>query len=434
MTSPRPNAARSDLGCGCDEGQRAAATIGRRGFLAGAGALGVAAGLASTGITTQLAWADPSYSGDTLVVLSLRGGFDGLSAVVPVGDPGYAPARPTIAVPGSRVLPLDGMFGLHPALSRLLPLYRSGSLAFVHAVGQQVRTRSHFKAMEEMESAEPGSSLRRGWIDRMVGVSGSPSTFSSVAMGTGGAPSSMRGPVPEVVMTDLESFSPVAPNLPGEQQRLASVLTALHRSGPEVLRTATAATLAATTAARQVRATAPDLAPAASYPDTPLGRSLREVARLVKGRVGLRAVTVDVGNWDMHVGLGSSDRGWMFNQLSELGAALAGFAADLGDRLDDVTLVTLSEFGRRVAENGSGGVDHGHGNLAMVMGGGVVGGRVFGRWPGLGPDQLDDGDLASTTDYRTIIAEILEKRCRLSTGTVFPSLGSDRLGLARLRS
>jgi uncharacterized protein (DUF1501 family) len=193
------------------------------------------------------------------------------------------------------------------------------------------------------------------------------------------------------------------------------------------------ATLAANRTVRRLKAAGYQPAAGARYPEGALGIALREVARLVKSGVGLRAATIDVGDWDMHVGLGTSDRGWMFDQLSRLGQALAAFATDLGDRFADVTLVTLSEFGRRVAENGSGGVDHGHGNACLVLGGGVVGGKVHGTWPGLGAGQLDEGDLAGTTDYRTILAELLEKRGKLSSAEVFPQLGRERLGMFKQR-
>ena len=154
----------------------------------------------------------------------------------------------------------------------------------------------------------------------------------------------------------------------------------------------------------------------------------------MKAGVGLRAATIDVGNWDMHVAMGGVGEGWMTRQLTELGLALAAFHADLGDRAKDLTLVTLSEFGRRVAENGSGGLDHGHGNVCLLMGGGVIGGKVYGRWPGLSKDNLDNGDLAGTTDYRTILAEVMEKRSKLSATSVFPGVAATRLGAFRARS
>jgi uncharacterized protein (DUF1501 family) len=420
--------------CTCAEGRRARG-LTRRGFLGRVGAVGAAGAVASMvgpGSAMQLAFA-ADYVGDTVVVLSLRGGFDGLSAVVPVGDPNYGKLRPTIGVPASRTKQLDTMFGLHPALAPLLPLYSAGSLAFVQAVGQPARTRSHFAAMEEMENAAPGSTLRSGWIDRMVGVTGAPSTFSAVSVGSGGAPKSMLGPNPELVLSDLASFKLSGPGAAAEQARWATAITTLHAGAPETVKAPALATVAASAAAAQIATDYPTPATAV-YPDTSLGKSLKEVARLVKAKVGLRVATIDVGDWDMHSGLGASDKGWMFDQLTALSKALVAFVTDLGDKMSDVTLVTLSEFGRRVAENGSGGVDHGHGNACLVLGGGVVGGKVYGTWPGLGAGQLDEGDLAGTTDYRTILAELLEKRGKLSSAEVFPQLGTERLGMFKQRA
>jgi uncharacterized protein (DUF1501 family) len=426
----------SDLSCSCEEGGRVADTLSRRSLLGRMGALG-AAGVVTSVVGSesalQLAFADAGYTGDTVVVLSLRGGFDGLSAVVPLGDPAYAAARPSIGISASRALPLDSMFGLHPALAPLRPLYTAGRLAFVHAVGQPTRTRSHFAAMQEMENAAPGSTLRTGWIDRMVGVSGSPTMFSAVAVGAGGAPAAMIGPNPELVLTSVDDFTLSAPGNAAEQQRWATALRGLHASAPAAIKTPALATLSAVGTTSRLKEQGYTPAGGAVYPKGELGEALREVARLVKAGLGLRMATLDVGDWDMHAGMGTSDKGWMFDRLTTLGQALAAFATDLGEKLSDVTLVTLSEFGRRVAENGSGGLDHGHGNVCMVLGGGIAGGRVFGRWPGLAADRLDDGDLAGTTDYRTILAEILEKRARLSSAGVFPGLAADRLGLARAR-
>ena len=431
-----PSTADLDPSCSCAEGRRAANTLSRRSFLGHVGALsaaGVVTSVVGSESAVQLAFADPGQAGDTVVVLSLRGGFDGLSAVVPVGDPAYAAARPSIGIPASRTLPLDGMFGLHPGLAPLRPLYTAGKLAFVQAVGQATRTRSHFAAMQEMENAAPGSNLRTGWIDRMIGISSTSTTFSAVAVGAGGAPASMIGPNPELVLTTVDDFTLVSPSGDVEKQRWATALRALHASAPPAVKAPALATLAAVGTTSRLKAQGYSPAGGAVYPKGELGDALREIARLVKAGLGLRTATVDVGDWDMHAGLGSSEKGWMLDRLTTLGQALAAFATDLGDRLSDVTLVTLSEFGRRVAENGSGGLDHGYGNLCMVLGGGVVGGRVFGRWPGLAAAQLDDGALAGTTDYRTILAEILEKRARLSSAEVFPGLTADRLGVVRAR-
>jgi uncharacterized protein (DUF1501 family) len=174
--------------------------------------------------------------------------------------------------------------------------------------------------------------------------------------------------------------------------------------------------------------------PAVTYPDTDLGHALEDIARLVKADVGLQVACLDYGDWDMHVGMGTVDTGWMHDHLTELGTALDAFATDLGGKLDDVTLLTLTEFGRRIEENGSGGTDHGYGQTVFLLGGGVKGGQVHGSWPGLAPGNLIDGDLAKTTDYRSILAEVLEKRCEASSvGGIFPGLDSARPDVVNVR-
>lgn len=423
--------------CACTQGQAATSHVTRRTLLAGVGALGaleaVVGAAGPSEAATQLAFAGTSYTGDTIVVLSLRGGFDGLSAVVPVGDPAYFAARPSIAVPASRAIKLDTMFGLHPALSPLKPIWDAGGLAAVHAVGQPVRTRSHFQAMTTMENAAPGSTLRTGWLDRMIGLSGTAATFASASVGSTTTPPSMIGPNTEVAINTVDSFSLSATSTPEEFARWATALDALYIGAPAALAEPAKATLGALSTMSPIRAAGYMPANGAAYPKGAVGDALRDLARLIKAGIGLRAATVDVGNWDMHSGLGASDAGWMFRQLTELGQALAAFNRDLGPKMSDVTLVTLSEFGRRVAENASGGLDHGHGNVSLVMGGGVRGGKVYGRWPGLASETLLEGDLPGTTDYRTILAEALEQRAKLSSTTVFPGLATGRLGMFAAR-
>jgi len=420
--------------CGCPEGLRAA-SVSRRSLLAAAGALGAVAtipGLAGPDFATSLAFAGTGYTGDTLVVLSLRGGCDGLSLVVPVGDPAYYAARPNIAIPASRTLGLNSMFGLHPALKPLKPIWDAGHLAAVHAVGQQTPTRSHFSAMEQMENAAPGSHLRTGWLDRMVGASGQPGTFSAVTVGSSAAPSSLMGPNPKISMRSVDEFKLSADRNSGDLAKWTKMLTTLYKGSPAVLSTPMTATVRALSATSKLTAAGYKPANGAQYPTSGAGQALRDVARLIKSGLGLRAATIDVGDWDMHVGVGRSDKGWMFERLTDLGQALAAFWADLGSYQTRVSLVTLSEFGRRLAENASGGLDHGLGNVSLIMGGGINGRRVYGRWPGLGQSELVAGDLAGTTDYRTILAELLEKRTGVATATVFPGLASHRLGLARM--
>ena len=431
------SAAPSDPGsCGCPEFARAVGGSGmsRRGFLAasGLGAAGsLALGSSAAEAATQLTFADAGYTGDTIVVLSFRGGFDGLTAVAPVGDPAYYAARPNIAVPQARGLKLDARFALHPALAPLLPLYTAGRLAMVHAVGQPNPTRSHFTDMDEMERAAPGSSLRTGWLDRMVGATTTPGPFAATSLASSGAPRSLMGPTVELALRSLDSFEIAGAWDANELSRWTRALSALHVGAPPQL--AGPAQTAIGTVATTTALTSTPYTPAdgAAYPRGALGDALRDAARLIKAGVGLRAVTIDSGNWDMHVNLGRSDGGWMYNQLTEVGKALAAFHTDLGAAGDKVTLVTLSEFGRRVAENGSGGVDHGYGNVSFVMGGGVNGGKVYGTWPGLAPDQLLAGDLNATTDYRIVLGEILEKRCGLTASTVLPGLPATRLGIAK---
>ena len=422
---PRPRAAVAD--CTCPDG--AAAGVSRRTLLKALG--GAALTLTATdAVSTQVAFAAPGYSGDVLVVLSLRGGFDGLSAVVPAGDPEYYRLRPTIGVPRSLLLPLDATFGLHPAMRPLLPLWQAGTLAAVHGVGQASATRSHFAAMEEMERAAPGTSARTGWLDRTMGVRGGSTTFSAVALGGASAPTSLIGPSPELALPRLGGMALNGPWDDRERSRWNTALAELHREGPPTVAAAGTAALAASgTIAALGEAT-----PGAAYPAGDLGTSLRDLAHLIKTGVGVQVAAVDYGDWDMHADLGREGGGWMATKLAELSSAMAAFAADLGPRMATTTVVTLSEFGRRAAENGSGGLDHGHGNLVLVMGGGVVGGRVHGAWPGLSGGALDDGALAGTTDYRAVIGEVLQKRCGAgSLAEVFPGFSGTGLGVVRGR-
>jgi uncharacterized protein (DUF1501 family) len=418
--------------CGCDEIR----TLTRRGLIGRGLVAGAAAGLTGLvgeGLSTNLAFAAESYTGDTLVVLSLRGGFDGLSAIAPIGDPDYYRARPTIALPKSQVIDGDGAFGLHPALAPLLPMWKGGNLAAVHAVGQPNPTRSHFAAMEEMENAAAGTSLRTGWLDRMLGMTGANGPLAGVSMGNAMPARLFGGPARDVSMASVDDFT-----LAGESSRrpMAAALRRMYASAPPLLAAPAQAADAALTAAAPVRATPYTPANGAVYPVTPLGKALRDVARLIRSGVGLAAAAVDSGDWDMHEGLGTAVKGQrMYDNLYDVSLALAAFAADLGpDGMAKVTLVTVSEFGRRVQENGSRGVDHGHGNAMLLMGGGVRGGKVYGRWPSLAPGALVDGDLAATTDYRAVIGEILQQRCGFgSLADVFPSITPSSFGLAAAR-
>ena len=403
--------------------------LSRRTFLRGA-AVAAGAMIASPLVSGRVAYAaDASYAGDTLVVLSLRGGFDGLSAIAPVGDPAYYAARPTIAVPQALGLQLDSMFALHPSLAPLKPLWDSGVFGAVTAVGHPSKSRSHFTAQEELERAALGTSLRTGWIDRAIGTLPTGTPFQSVALG-GKVPQSMAGPTPEIALRTVDSFKYDGGS--SMQDRTMAALKAMYQGSGHPFEQAVMNTIASLRTAETLRAVPYVPANGAVYPDTGLGRAFKDVARLITGNVGVQAITLDQGNWDMHNGLGRAGTGWMADNLKQLAGALAAFAQDLGDGLSKVSVVTLTEFGRRVQENGSGGVDHGYGQQVLLLGGGIVGGRVHGRWPGLSDAALDSGDLAGTTDYRNVVGELLVRRMGVgSLSGVFPGLTPSFLGLAR---
>jgi uncharacterized protein (DUF1501 family) len=414
--------------CGCPEQQ----ALSRRGFLKGLALAGGAAAAAPV-LSTRVAYAADGAPGDVLVVLSLRGGMDGLSVVAPVGDPDYARLRPSIAVPGASGIGTgDRLFALHPAMAPLKPLWDAGTLGAVHAVGTPDGSRSHFRATEELERAAPGSTIRSGWLDRVVGSSATGAALETVQLGPGTVPTMLHGPTPELSALSLKEFTLAQSTWVGP--RMATALRALHQGvdGPSVR--AARSTLGALDAVAGVAAAAGPQNGAA-YPDSDLARGLSDAARLIRHGAGLRTVCLDYGDWDMHADLGRGGTGWMAEQAGRLAQALAAFAQDLGPLMGRVTLVTVSEFGRRVAENGSGGVDHGYANAMLLMGGGVVGGRVHGRWPGLTAAALDRGDLAGTTDYRDVLGEVLTRRCGLSAAAladVFPGHRLAPLEITRL--
>ncbi len=410
-----------------------------------AGALGLVATAAGEAVTTRYAFADTvpaagsSTTGDVLVVLSLRGGFDGLGAVVPVGDPGWARLRPNLGLDTGSVLPLTGIFGLHPALAPLLPLWQSGRLGAVHAVGQADPSRSHFSAMAELERAAPGTSLRTGWLDRTLGArpaGASSSVFTATQLGSSRPSGALAGPGPELTMTSVEGFDIWGAWDADQRRRWVSALETMHAGARGGLQKASAGALSAVRTTAAIAAAKEPPAHGATYPaKSGLGTALRDVARLVRAGVGLQVACVDFGDWDMHVAMGRPGSGHLHSRLDELARCLAAFATDLGPLLDGVTLVTLSEFGRRAGENGSGGTDHGHGNAVLLLGGGVVGGTVHGRWPGLADGDLVDGDLAGVTDYRQVLAVVLTARFGVgSVGLVFPGLAPAPLGVVRPRT
>lgn len=422
--------------------QRGCSAIPRRRVLqAGLLGAGAAAWAMANPISMRVAMAaEPNYAGDVLVVLSLRGGHDGLSAIIPIGDPNYLTARPNIGIPSSSVISLgDPLFALHPAMAPLKPFWDNGTFGAVHAVGQPDETRSHFEAMEAMEKAAPNSSLRTGWLDRAIGLRGmSGSVFQALQMGNSSTTMAFNGDSQELALGSIGDFKLQGtggsdPEDIAETKRWIDAIKAMNVDAPATIKAPlTAAMGALETAASLAAQTYVPLAP---YPDTDLARALRDTAQLIKANIGVQVVALDFDSWDMHENLGRFDDewGWMRRQLDELSGAMAAFATDLGPKFNSTTLVTMSEFGRRVEENQSGGVDHGHGNSMMLLGGNVNGKQVHGEWPTLAPDKLDNGDLAGKQDYRVVLAEILEKRCNQpNISSVFPGLaGGGRLGVVK---
>jgi uncharacterized protein (DUF1501 family) len=398
------------------------AAVSRRGLFSGAVALaGATTFVGSAAVTTSASAAAPAPA--VLVVLSLRGAADGLSLVVPHADAAYHQARPGIAVPTDRLLARDGMFGLHPELAPLLPLWTNGTLAAVHATGLPAPNRSHFAAMEAVEDADPGSAARSGWLNRLIGSTPGSSPLQGFNLAGGVTPTSLFGRSATMSAGEVDDV-----RLPGEgdddQGRRRRSLRTMWDHDRSVLARGMRATYAAVDEFGPAKAAVDNTA---SYPSTDLGKALAQVARAIRGNVGIEVVTVDQGDWDMHSGMGSADNGWMADNTRELAGAIAAFFGDLGDQAGKVTLVTISEFGRRVVENASQGLDHGYGNVMFVAGAGVRGGQYYGTWPGLG--KTDDADLLVTTDYRSVLAEIVSKRFGASTATVFPRFSPEAVGV-----
>lgn len=413
------------------------APFDRRAFLKSGGLALIAGGLLPN-VFVRMAEAGAPGSRRVLVAIFQRGAVDGLNVLVPYGEKAYYDARPTIAVPrpgaaGKAALDLDGFFGLHPSLSPLLPWFRDRSAAFVHAVGSPDSTRSHFDAQDFMESGTPGvKSTRDGFLSRALAesVTKKASALRAVAMAPG-MPRILAGASGAIALTSLTGF--------GIRAGTASDLAA--ESFESMYSGAAAGALQATAresfeAVRLMRSSGAGKFAAgngADYPRGPLGQSLKQIAQLVKADVGLEVAFTDVGGWDTHAGEGGGE-GQLANRLRDFGLSIAAFAKDLGSKMADVTLVTMSEFGRTVKENGNRGTDHGHANVMMLLGGGVKGGKVYGRWPGLDAAHLyENRDVAVTTDFRDVFAEVLAKRAGVADlERVFPGYDCDegkRLGL-----
>jgi uncharacterized protein (DUF1501 family) len=351
--------------------------------------------------------------GKVLIVVFQRGAADGLNIVVPHGDKSYYKLRPSIAIPRPKrgqsgtALDLDGRFGLHPSLAPFKKLYDDGLLAVVNATGSPDSTRSHFDAQDFMESGTPGvKSTRDGWMNRYV--QGNPrepaSTFRAVAT-TSQLPRVLSGSAAALAVPELTSFA-IGQGPYGKLARQG--LEEIYAASEDPLFKPTASeTFEALDFIERIDPAGYRPSRGAEYPTAPFGRSMKQIAQLIKADVGLEIAFVEIGGWDHHVNEGGV-AGPLANLLRQFGGGVAALARDLGDRMDDVVVLTMSEFGRTAQENGNRGTDHGHANAMFAVGGRVKGGRICGTWPGLDRDQLYEGrDLALTTDFRDVIGEIL---------------------------
>jgi uncharacterized protein (DUF1501 family) len=403
--------------------------ISRRYFLKSGGIAMV--GMAALPSFLQRAVASTTGPGKKkMVVLFQRGAMDGLNVVVPFGEPNYYRMRPTIAIPEPKrggsdaALDLDGFFGLHPSLQPLMPLFRGGQLAIVQAVGSPDPTRSHFDAQDYMESGTPGlKATDNGWLNRalqnMPEEKASP--FRAVAFGPY-LPRTLQGSAPAVAIADLKQFK-----MYGPQQTAEGGFEAMYsQTVDHAMRGVGNETFEAIDQLKKINPDSYKPENGAEYPKSRFAQSLQEIAELFKADVGLEVAFLDSGGWDNHVNEGGV-QGQLSNLLKDLGQGIAAFHQDMGDRMGDVVFVSMSEFGRTAHENGNRGTDHGHANCMFVMGGDVKGGRVYTKWPGLNDDQLNQGrDLAVTTDYRSVLGEIISKHLGDKTlASVFPGFAND---------
>ncbi len=365
----------------------------------------------------------PGRRRKVLIAIFQRGAVDGLNVVVPHGERAYYALRPSIAIPRPNgeetgAIDLDGHFGLHPALRSLRPLWDRKQLGIVEAVGSPDPTRSHFDAQDYMESGTPGlKTTQSGWLNRAMPQESQASPIRAVSLSPD-LPLTLRGQNEALAIGSISDFRL------RDAQTAASFQSMYGLSGDGILKSTAKETFEAIKIMQSLQKSQYSPANGAQYPGGRLGRGLAQIAQLIKADVGLEVAFTDVGGWDTHVNeVGAQPHaGQLANLLRDFGDSLAAFSQDMGDRMADITIVTMSEFGRTVKENGNRGTDHGHANVMFVLGGQVRGGRIYGDWPGLEPEQLHEArDLKATTDFRTVLSELVTKQMgnRSVTG-VFP--------------
>jgi uncharacterized protein (DUF1501 family) len=403
----------------------------RRVFLKGSALAMFGVGALPTWLSRSVYAADGSdRRKKILVAIFQRGAVDGLNVVIPFGDQRYYDLRPSLAIPKPDGTPasavdLDGFFGLHPALAPLKPMFDAQQLAIVDAVGSPDPTRSHFDAQDYMESGTPGfKATSDGWMNRALPkIAGAGSPIRAVSLGSS-LPRSLRGRNDALAMNNLNDFQVHDPKAAAAFENMYehTLDITLNGTGKE--------TFSAVKIMQSIQKQSYTPANGSKYPGGRFGQSLQQIARLIKADVGLEVAFADIGGWDTHVNeVGAQPAvGQLANNLSDFGQSLAAFYQDLGDRMEDVAVVTMSEFGRTAKENGNRGTDHGHANVMFVMGGGIHGGKVYGDWPGLAEEQLNEGrDLALTTDFRDVLGELVSKHLgNPNLQAVFPGYESPK--------
>jgi uncharacterized protein (DUF1501 family) len=348
-----------------------------------------------------------------LVVIFQRGAADGLNVVVPYREKNYYDMRPGIAIPQNQVLDLDGFFGLHPSLAPFKPLYDQGHLAIVHAAGSPDMSRSHFDAQDFMESGTPGvKSTEDGWLNRVLQEEDlrrrqQHTAFRALALGSQ-VPRTLAGNVPAIALSSVNSFA-VGGRGPTPSPAASAFQAMYGESGDQIFHATGEETFEAVKMLHDANPAQYKPAAGIEYPNNEFGNNMKQIAQLLKSNLGVEAAFTDVGGWDTHQNQGGVN-GQLADRLREFSSAIAVFWQDMGDDAENITLVTMSEFGRTARQNGTGGTDHGHANAMFVLGGSVKGGKVYGRWPGLANEQLNEGrDLAVTTDFRNVLGEAVSK-------------------------
>ncbi|MGA2167672.1 MAG: DUF1501 domain-containing protein [Terracidiphilus sp.] len=350
-----------------------------------------------------------------LVVVFQRGAADGLNIVVPHREQNYYSMRPGIAIPQNQVLDLDGFFGLHPSLAAFKPLYEQGHLAVIHAAGSPDMSRSHFDAQDFMESGTPGvKSTEDGWLNRALQSEDlrhrrQHTAFRALALGSQ-VPRTLAGKIPAIALSSVNNFAVGGSNKGPTPSPAAAAFEAMYgESGDSIFHATGEETFAAVKMLHDANPAQYKPAPGVDYPNSEFGNNMKQIAQLLKSNLGIEAAFTDIGGWDTHQNQGGVN-GQLADRLRDFSLSIAAFWRDLGDSAENVTLVTMSEFGRTARQNGTGGTDHGHANAMFVLGGPVKGGKVYGRWPGLANEQLNEGrDLAVTTDFRQVLGEAVAK-------------------------